>query len=236
MTLEKDLWYNNVGFYNNPFSIKPAAFHDEIVGNEEELKKINENISTGAVCLVTGSYGTGKTTILKRIIHQFKGKKRVIYFSCNRKDKELNFNKFLIEKSFFHKLFKVRAKNMILLLDEIQDLSKHESDELVKLYEQKFIFSIVLVSKNEKRLSFSPKLKKLIGKNIYELRKLSPQTTIQFVRKRIGSSKILSDVIIKRISKLNSNPRAILENCEDACLIAMNEGSSKVQLKHLKKI
>ena len=30
--MKVETWYNKLGFYNNPFSIKPAAFNDDIFG------------------------------------------------------------------------------------------------------------------------------------------------------------------------------------------------------------
>ena len=66
-----DIWYKELGFYNNPFSIKPMAFHDEIIGYDVDL--VLGKIGNGEVMLIEGNYGKGKTTILKVVSGQEEG-------------------------------------------------------------------------------------------------------------------------------------------------------------------
>jgi len=39
--------------------------------------------------------------------------------------------------------------------------------------------------------------------------------------------------MIKRIHKINPNPRTFLQNCEDVCRYAIENGSRKVNGKHV---
>ena len=60
------LWYKEYGFHNNPFSIKPAAFHSKVIGYD--LSEIFDKVDNGKVLFIEGKFGFGKTTILKHII------------------------------------------------------------------------------------------------------------------------------------------------------------------------
>ncbi len=236
MEIDETLWYHEQGFFNNPFSIKPAAFHDEMFGSEEELRRITNNIELGRVCLIIGEYGTGKTTFLKKAMNNFRGQKRIVYYSCNRREGVIEFDKLLKNRTWFNKLFGIKAKNMILLLDEMQELNPVECDVLVDYYKNSFFKSIILVTKDKRKIKLTPELKKLIDKNVFELRKINAQEAIQLVRKRLDDVDFLPSDVIKKIHQLNPNPRAILENCEDACRNAFEDGSEVVLEKHVRAI
>src|SRR3989338_3583834 len=98
------LWYNKLGFNNNPFSIKPAAFHNELFGLN--IQDTINKIETGNVIFIEGDYGTGKTTLLKGIVNKFGGKKKIIYYSCNRTEDTINVDKLMTNRTFFSKIFK----------------------------------------------------------------------------------------------------------------------------------
>jgi replication-associated recombination protein RarA len=236
MKLDETLWYQQLGYFNNPFSIKPGAFHDELVGPQEIITKVTQILSEGGVCFVIGEYGAGKTTLMKRIIGQFKGEKKVIYYSCNRKEGLIDFNSLLIGKNWFTRFFKVKSENMILLLDEVQDLNLKEQEDLVELYREKKFKSIALITKDKSDIQLSNELILLIENNFFQMRNLSLKEAINLVRSRIGPNDFFPDRIIRSIHKLSSNPRAILENCEDVCRYAIQEGAKEVDIKHFKAL
>ncbi|MBU0615754.1 MAG: hypothetical protein KJ601_06685, partial [Nanoarchaeota archaeon] len=71
------LWYQKIGFHNNPFSIKPSAFHNSLYGVEEKIKDILKLVDSGESVFISGEYGSGKTSALKKIIDEHKGKKHL---------------------------------------------------------------------------------------------------------------------------------------------------------------
>lgn len=233
-----DTWYNQLGFYNNPFSIKPAAYHDEVLGHNGILDEVLDKIRSGNVLFVEGEYGTGKTTILKRIISEFGGKKRVVYYSCNRSENGLDVERLIKGgRSFFGKIFSRNPKNMILLLDEVQDLTKEDCESLQHSFDDKVFKSIILVSKNYKSVNFGNGLKGFIGKNIIKMKKFNNDEAVEFVRKRIGNLKILSDNIIKSLNKrADGNPRKLLKNCEEACKYAAENFEDEINEEIVKKV
>ncbi|MBS3107426.1 hypothetical protein J4468_00780 [Candidatus Woesearchaeota archaeon] len=233
----KQTWYKQLGFYNNPFSIKPAAFHDDIVGYEKEVEQILDLVEMGAIISLEGDFGLGKTSILKRIVAEFGGNKKIVYYSCNTTESNIDYDKLLIERhGFIGRLLKLKSKEMILLLDEAQDLSAEDSEKLLEYYREGFFKSIVLVSKEGKN-EYQAGIKKLIGKNIFKLKKLSDEEAVKLVRKRIGNLSFLTDdMIIDIYKKSENNPRVLLENCEDVCKEAVEEMEDKVQKEQVKNI
>lgn len=228
-------WYNEIGFFNNPFSIKPASFHDELFGYEGFIKEINNKIRIGTVIFIGGEYGAGKTTVLKRIINRFKGKKRVIYYSCNEEDKDIPLDSLLYNKNFFTRIFRIKPRNMILLLDEAQDMNKKDAKKLVEYYKEGYFKSILLVSFKQSDVKFTKELKDLLDDNIFKFGKLNKKNAVELVRKRIGSIKLLKDEIIEKIHSINPNPRAFLKNLEDICRYTVENNATEVTLKHIKE-
>jgi len=233
-----DTWYNQLGFYNNPFSIKPAVYHNEILGHNGIVDEVLDKIRSGNVLFVEGEYGLGKTTILKRIVDEFGGKKKIVYYSCNRSEDGLDVERLIKGgRGFFGKLTNKIPKNMILLLDEVQDLSKEDCEALHSHFDDKSFKSIILVSNNFKDITFGNGLKGLIGKNIIKLKKFSNDEAVEFVRKRIGNLKVLSDEAIKTLNKKSDgNPRRLLKNCEEVCKYSVENFEDEVNEEVVKKV
>lgn len=227
-----EIWFKRIGFYNNPFSIKPAAFSDEIYGYNiaEVLNKINN----GEVLFIEGAYGHGKTTILKRIIREFGGKKKVVYYSCNRKDGDLDLDGLLTGRyGIFGKIFNLKPRGMILLLDESQEINDKDGLNLANYFNE-FFKSIVLVSNKFNPKKFPDDLKKLVDGNVIKLDKLSPDNIVKIIRKRIGDLDIIDDDTIKYIySKSSGNTRKMLKNSERVFKYSFDRGYEKVTKDHV---
>jgi hypothetical protein len=236
-----ELWYRQLGFYNNPFSIKPAAFHDNLFGYDSAISEVVRRIKDGGVIFVEGEYGAGKSTLLKKIIHAYGGKKEVVYYSFNVADQKINIPE-LIEgrkKGFWSGLFfSGDDGNLILLLDEAQDMTKEDSEEVMKALEEKKFKTIVIVTKDTKKMNFGDGMKKAIGKdNIIKLNKLSEDAAIKLIRKRVGDTKLLSDQMIKLLLKKSDyNPRHLLKNAEEVCKYAVENIEDVVKEEHVKKV
>jgi hypothetical protein len=222
------VWYKNLGFHSNPFSIKPAAFHDRLFGYNKVIDDISYGILNKKVIVVQGNYGNGKSSILRRLIHDFGGKKQVIYYSCNRIDQRLDVKELLNGRyGFFGRLFDMKPKDMILLLDEAQDLGPKDFEKLYSYYQEGFFKSIVFVGQGiDKELipkEFEPQLDEV------SVGEVDTSTAVQVVRKRIGDIPLLSDIMIQTLfEKSNKNIRLLLKNCEEACRYAVNYGRETV--------
>ena len=233
--MKKLTWYHELGFFNNPFSIKPAAFHNDLMGYDKAINDINKKVDESNVISVKGQYGTGKTTILKKVINEFKGKRKVIYYNCNQSDRSINFDKLLIGAGgFFRRLFRIRKKHMIMLLDEAEDMNKKDMEQVKEYYDEGFFKSVIFVSKEN--INLTKELEELIGKDKFNTSDINETDAVNMLRKRVGKLKFISDQNIINIFNKNKNPRAFLKNCEDVCRYAFESGAKSVTDKHIRKI
>lgn len=231
-----DTWYTKLGFYHNPFSMKPAAFHDELFGYGDVVERLNEKISAGEIAFIEGKYGSGKTTILKRIINRFEGRKKLIYYSRNRSEESVDFDGLLRNRSWWSRLFRIRPRDMILLIDEAQDLNKKDLERIREYHEAGYFKSVVFVSDSMKNARFSSEFRKLVQGNLIRIGKISEKDAIELVRKRIGNISLLSDAMIRKIYTYDATPRTFLKNCEDVCKYAISEGDTAVSEKHIRAV
>jgi AAA+ ATPase superfamily predicted ATPase len=232
--MKKLTWFHELGFYNNPFSIKPAAFHNELMGYEKLVEEINDKVNNYSMLLIYGEYGTGKTTILKEVINEFRGQRKVIYYNCNQDETTIDFDKLLINAGgFFSRLFRIRKNNMIMMLDEAQDMNKKDIKKSKEYFDEGYFKSVVFVSKIED-LKHIKEIEELVGDNKFKLGEISKTDAIRLVRKRIGDMEFLQDKIITKIFTKNKNPRNFLKNCEEVCRHAFEEGSTEVTDEHVK--
>jgi len=231
--MTEETWYEELGFEENPFSMKPRA--TDMIGQEKVNQEILDKIESGQLILLKGEYGSGKTTTLKTIINDYLGEGKIIYYSCNTTEKTIPFNKLLIGRnSFFKRLINIKSRDAILLLDEAQDLKPGEMEKIVDLYDQGYFKSIVLVSKKEVLLTED--LRDLVEENTYKLGELTPQQAVELIQGRLEGHEILNEEMTQAIYDLDRNPRAVLANCEDSCRNAIINGREKVNFDDVKSL
>ena len=230
----EELWFQQVGFHSNPFSIKPAAFHDEIVGYKVDA--LVQRINQGDISFVEAPLGSGKTTILKNLIKEFEGEKRVIYTSCLSSEC-LDIDSLLRNARLSGKLFGKLPKDMILLVDEADDLMEPDAAEILRFRESGNIVAAVFFGTKYAAQRFPHTLRKDVSRNIVKLTMLTPEQAAQLIRKRIGHLPLLSDEIIKQIYvRVNYSPRRLLEGCEDVCRTAVLSAAPKVTSTHVNEV
>ena len=229
--MKEETWYEELGFEENPFSMKPRA--TDMVGQEKTNQEILDKIESGQVILLRGNYGSGKTTTLKTIIDKYLGEGKIIYYGCNTTEKTIPFNKLLVGRnSFFKRLINIKSKDAILLLDESQDLKPGEMERIIDLYDQGYLKSIILVSKKD--FNLSEDLRDLVEENTYTLGELTPKQAVELIQERLEGHEVLNEEIIQAIYDNDRNPRALLANCEDSCRNAVVNGREKVNFDDLK--
>ncbi len=229
------IWYKELGFYNNPFSIKPAAFHDQAIGYEKVVDEISYGILNNKIVIVYGDYGNGKSTILKRLLNDFGGKKQVIYYSCNRIDGRLDVKELLNGRyGFIGKWFDMKPKNMILLLDEAQELDSKDYERVYPYYQEGYIKAVVLMGNEIKKEKIIGGLKSNLEE--VEMGKLNEELAVLVIRKRIGDIPLLSDSIIRKVyQKTGDNVRSLLKTCEDLCKSSVDSGRRKITEEFVKQ-
>ena len=232
--MNDQLWYREMGFSSNPFSIKPAAFNDDVIGFEDVLQMVVENVRSRGICCVSGPFGTGKSTIMKRLIREFGGNRKVIYYSMNRKERTMNFSGLLHgANGFLGRLFKIKPKDMILLLDEVQDMNRKDQRLLLDHYNAGDFKAVVLTTHDIGEVPLIDELKKAIGEYSFFLNNLHQDDAVRLIRKRIGNMSLLPDATIRSIYRINKNPRAFLQNCEDVCKWAVENNVRHVSAEDI---
>ncbi|MCP3682842.1 MAG: hypothetical protein GY861_09150 [bacterium] len=229
------LWYKQLGFYSNPFSIKPAAFHNEVIGYNLEL--VFDKLEEGTIQFIKGPLGTGKTTILKHILNRFGGKKKVMYY-CYGPYEKINTKNLLNGRyGIWGKMLDMMPRDMILLVDESDNMKKKDAEDILRYFREGYLKSVVFFGFDFKKSGFPKEMDKFIKKNTVSLKILNGSDAVELIRKRIGSIGMLPDNIIKQLYALSdNNMRLLLENCEDLCRAAVLNGDDKVTEKQLKEL
>jgi Cdc6-like AAA superfamily ATPase len=230
-----ELWYEKLGFFENPFSIKPIHSNEELFGYDKEIKEVISLIKQGEIFIIKGDFGLGKTTIIKHIIDRFGGKKKLIYCSCNRYNNDLDVENLIIGAgSLYSRLIKKKKRNLILLLDEIQDLSRDEINEVFEAYMDNFFKSIVMISADD--ITLPKEIEKKVKKEIV-LKGIDEEHALSIVKNRLDGLGVIDEKIVKKVFNISGgNPRVFLSNCEDVCKHAFDLGDEKVTEKHLEII
>ncbi len=208
-------YYEKLDFDEDPFTTNPKKHSDKLVGMDDVLEEAFYRINSGNMLVLQGKEGTGKTSILWNVIKRLGGRGQIIYFDCSDADKDLNITKLLEGRmGLAGILLGKKPKNMILLLDNIESLSKINNERIKYYFDHSFIRSVIFTCDSYSKVKFSDSLKDRIGKRVISTRQITDEEAVKMIRNRIGSSEILTDELILDIFKKSErNPRLLLENC-----------------------
>lgn len=229
--MSKTIWYEELGYVYNPFTIKPGFFDDEVVGYDKDIEGLIKKLNTHVMIFLEGEYGQGKTTILKYLINEFSGKNKVIYISRNRNDRAMNYAQLLKGASKgLGKLFGKKAKDTILIVDETAKINAQDCAQIEEYFDLGNFKSVLFIDKSMTDSRLSDSIKKMIGKNVVELSTIAPKDAVELVRSRLdGNDELITDEQIKKVfEKSKKNTRSFLLNMEDVCRNAIEAGRKKV--------
>lgn len=200
-------WYEELDFDENPFKVDTG-----FVGNEDLLDEVFYSIVSGNIIIIEGERGSGKTRIMKEVIKKFGGKGKIVYVDCKNLDKELNIEKIINKK---RGLFRKNPKNMILLLDDVENISERNMERIKYYFDQNYIRTVILATSNANELKLSTSLKQRVLSK-FNVAPITEYEAVQLVRDKVGE--ILGDRIVKAVYKeSNKNMKKFMENCEIIC-------------------
>ena len=229
------VWYEELGFDENPFEINPMNRDDEMIGRESIRDDLLYRIQSGSMVLIIGKEGVGKTMLLKSVVDNHKGK--IIYIDGKKVSKRLNIENLIMKGSgWVSGLLKKRPKGMILLLDDVHRLSLKNNKKIKFYFDQGYLLSVVFTSSDYGSIQFTESMKDRIGKRVIKLRELPLDEVIQVVKNRIEGNSILPEEIISEIYAVSGkNVATLLKNCALVCEYAVDNGDEIVKREHIGK-
>jgi ABC-type cobalamin/Fe3+-siderophores transport system ATPase subunit len=231
-------WYEELDFEENPFSTNPSDFVKKMVGREEVLDELSYRVRSGSMVFVEGAEGVGKTILLRNIIRLFRGKGKVIFVDCSKLKEDLNIEKLLINKNGLlnGSILKKYPKNMILLLDNVTELSNVNTERLKFFFDEGNLRSIIFAGSSYDNAKFSDSLRQRIAK-VIKLDNLEEYQILDMVRSRIGNINFFSDEVIEKIAELSKyNPKKTLLNCEEVAEYVIEKDEDVVTMAHVDKV
>ena len=82
---------------------------------------------------------------------------------------------------------------MVVLMDNVHELSKENTERLKYYFDQNYIKSIIFTCDKYSKVKFSESLKDRIGQRVVETPKLASEDAVEVVRNRIGESELFND-------------------------------------------
>jgi len=125
---------------------------------------------------------------------------------------------------------------MILLLDNVQYLSKKNNERIKYNFDEDHIKSVVFTTSDYSLVNFTDAIKNRIGNNIIKLKDLSQSNALETVKERLNEQNILPDDVLKQLYKDSNNIKEFLGNCNALCSYVVEKGKDKAKIEDIKKI
>lgn len=212
-------WYKQFGYKYNPLCIKPLEEFELFFDDKSLVNDIIKVIDENENLVLKGPLGTGKTSILKKIIDEFGGNRKLYYYNAFSASTPLNFEKVLKRAgNIFSRTLKIKSKNVVLFIDEAQHLTEDNVAELKK-YLGKHFKSVILAS-SELNYEVPKELKKEFKQTI-NLGNFTENDAFNIVTDRLGDEyeDIITNDEIKTNYKNSETPREFLLNCDEHCRV-----------------
>lgn len=244
-------WLKQLNWSENPFVLKidPSLF----VGYQDQLKKLTNHIREGhKVALITGSTGSGKTTMLKLVEMELKKGYEILYIAKPPRKEDLasvflsKYRQPLFQRIFgpkvkIHDLHvylnsRLGQKKLIVLLDET-----HEADvEVLKWFrtisDQVEGMQLVLAGLSTVEDLLRKNLETLRNRVVthIELLHLSREDSRELIAKRIASvggsgiTPFTEDCLNQIYGATGGFPREILKICDKLVQKAIDDGRTEI--------
>ncbi len=211
-------WYEQFGFVFNPLSIKPFEKFELFFDNKNVVEDIINKINEKNNLLLRGPLGTGKTSVLKKIIGRFGGNKKLYYYNAFSASRPLDFERVLKKAGgFFSRTFGVKSKDVVLFIDEASYLTEENISKL-KEYLGGYFKSVILAFSN---LNYKvPEELRGNFNQVIDFGNFTQKDALNIIKNRFGVGKykrILKDSEIETIYKKSKTPRDFLLKCDRIC-------------------
>lgn len=207
---------------NNVFELSPLKHEYTYFGKDSIKEELLYRIVSKSITLIVAGNGQGKTSLLKYIIDNFKGRNKVLYVNAN---KEYDLKKLLKKR-----------KNMILLLDNVSTLKHSEIERIKYYYDEDIISSIVFTTNDVNSLNFSQSMWSRIGRNMIEIQPDSFEEFKSYMLERLIDKNIFSNESLEIIYQLSSNNKIRLLIAKRVYEYISNLEDKKISETNIQKI
>jgi len=197
-----------------------------LIGRDIEKDEIVYRIASGNMLLIEGSKGVGKTALLKHAIENFRGFGKVIYIDVGTFGKRLD----------VARLLKGRPRGMILLIDNIQDLSESNNKKIKYFYDQDYVKSVVFTTEDAKAVKWTAAIESRVGRNVLKLKAIGKSDALKVARERLKDDFVISDDVLSELYKESKNLKRFLMNCDLLCGLLDREERVEAEVKDVAKV
>lgn len=234
-------WYKKLGYYENPFLINPLNENTNLIGLDNELNDVLYYVRSGSMVFVEGAAGSGKTKFLKEVIKNFKG--RIIYVNAAKLKKNLNVEELLQNKNGVKgKLFNKKPKHMILIIDNVAELSQVNLERLKFFFDHAYLQSVIFSGESIKKVGFPESMLNRIGRRIIKIKNLTTEQAVELAFTRLDEDPNEKDLFITKsqveeiFDKSGKNPKQFLLNLHRVFEEMDFEEADKIEKAHLKVV
>ncbi|MGM5484123.1 MAG: AAA family ATPase [Nanobdellota archaeon] len=188
-------WYQKLGFKSYP--LDPRS-NTNLIGVDNIEKRLVSYIQQGNMCLLCGLTGSGKTSMLQKIMKNNSLKKfDFFYISADgiKKDKEID-SLVKSKMNIFDRILFKKPKNMVILLDECQVASRILTESIKSKWNETYgsgekVVHSVVVSQIPSKLTsnFSGSFMDRLGKRAIRMKKLKPSELKKVLEIRLQNDK-----------------------------------------------
>lgn len=218
-------WYEELGFYENPFTTQVLKTDFDYVGREKEVEEVMYRIESGNVTVIEGPKGSGKTALLNEIIKEYGGEKRILYMNSENIGDNYDFEKL------------IKKKGMILLLDDLEFLSNRASERIKHFYDEDMIRSIVFATRSYEDCRIPESLRQRIGRNVIDLENPDLDVAYSAVQDRLQDEKdMLPKPVIEKIHNNADDFKHFLWIADKVCKQVLERDGKQASKKDVEKV
>jgi len=232
------MWYEELGYDENPFELNPFKIDFKLANRKSEAEELLYRIEAGTIMLIEGKEGSGKTALLKHAIDNFKGKGKVIYINGDKLSKRLDVEELLIKRAGLirGRLLKKKPKGMILLFDNVHQLTRKNCEKIKFYFDQDYLKSVVFTASSYNNVEFTESLRDRIGERIIRLNSLKEEDAVQIVKDRFKEDFLTEDIIREIYRNSNKNLKKFLNDSFFIAEHIFNNDKKKIEKNEVKSI